>query len=418
MLSFCDLWAKPADQKRRRTLALDTYNGVYVVTNPWEAALSPDGKRLYTIYAGTNDMNVNRVLGDDYKEATKIGTAKKIGSHPRAIRVRPDGAEVYVYNTLDYAVGVYDADMKRLASIPVCDPPHTAEWRRGKELFQMAMQPMGSARWIACASCHPDGLTDGRVWHNPEGLRRTVNLFGLAHTHPLHWSADRDEVQDFEYTVRGKLMKGRGLYDGDIKPRPTFLPASELDEKLAGKSKDLDALAIYTNSFPFRLSPHAAGPGQLSPEAERGKAIFASAEAKCATCHAGPYYTDSALAKPFKVHDVGTGGGPDEKMGPKYDTPTLLGVYRAGPYLHDGRAKTLKDVLTAHNAGDKHGKTSHLKPGEIDALVAFLKSLPYEAPPDETPNTVKDRVKLTYPRPVVGGGRVTAAPPPRRGDRE
>ena len=38
---------------------MDTYNGVYVVTNPWEAALSPDGKRLYTIYAGTNDMNVS-----------------------------------------------------------------------------------------------------------------------------------------------------------------------------------------------------------------------------------------------------------------------------------------------------------------------------------------------------------------------
>jgi hypothetical protein len=49
-------------------------------------------------------------------------------------------------------------------------------------------------------------------------------------------------------------------------------------------------------------------------------------------------------------------------------------------------------MLTTCNKGDKHGVTSHLKPGEIDDLVAFLKSLPYEEPPDETPNTVKDRV--------------------------
>ena len=79
-------------------------------------------------------------------------------------------------------------------------------------------------------------------------------------------------------------------------------------------------------------------------------------------------------------------------MGPKYDTPTLLGVYRTAPYLHHGKAKTLHDVLTTCNKEDKHGKTSHLKANEIDDLVEFLKSLPYETPPSETPNTVKYRV--------------------------
>jgi hypothetical protein len=61
--------------------------------------------------------------------------------------------------------------------------------------------------------------------------------------------------------------------------------------------------------------------------------------------------------------------------------------------LHDGSAKTLRDVLTTRNKGDKHGKTSHLKAGEIDDLVEFLKALPYEKPPDDTPNTVKYRLK-------------------------
>ncbi len=398
-LSICDLWEKPKGEKRRRSIALDTYNDVYVITNPWEAALSPDGKKLYTIYAGTNDMNVSQTFDDDYREAERIGRAIRIGRHPRAIRLNPTGSEVYIYNTLDRSVSIHDADMKPLGQVVVCAEARSKDWIRGKELFQSALPPMGSARWIACSSCHPDGLTDGRVWQNPEGQRKTPNLFGLAHTHPLHWSADRDESQDFEYTIRGKLMRGRGLTDGPLKLGREF-GSIALAETMAGRSKDLDALAMYTNSFPVRLSPHNPAPGKLSVEAERGQKLFTGTETQCAKCHTGSYYSDSQLKKPFNLHDVGTGTAKDEKMGPKYDTPTLLGNYRLPNYLHDGRATTLMDVLTTHNAGDKHGKTSHLKKEELEDLVAFLKALPFERPPEETPNTVKDFEKeFSYPRP-------------------
>ncbi len=397
-LTVYDL-AGPRDTDRRTSLALDTYNGVYVVTNPWEAALSPDGKRLCTIYAGTNDMNVSAVVDDDYKEIERIGFATRVGQNPRAIRVSPDGALVYVANALDFDVTVHDAQtMQRLARIPVCKPPKSPEWVRGKILFSTANSPLTSRRWIACASCHPDGQSDGRVWHNPEGLRKTQALFGLAHTHPLHWSADRDEVQDFEYTIRGRLMQGPGLLEGELKPKDGFQP-TELDEHLAGRSADLDALAVYCNSFTFTLSPHIPAPGQLSPAAQRGQRLFHDAIVGCAKCHSGPYYTDSSLTRPFKLHDVGTGADdPSEKMGPRYDTPTLLGVYRTAPYLHHGKAATLRDVLTTCNKGDRHGKTSHLSASQIDDLVVFLKSLPFEKPPDETPNTVKYRYSVPTSR--------------------
>jgi YVTN family beta-propeller protein len=391
-LSICDL-VPPNGAKRRTSMALDTYNKVSVVTNPWEAALSPDGKRLYTIYAGTNDMNVSQVVDDDYQEIERQGGTVNVGKNPRAVRVSPDGKTVYVYNALDFAVSFHEAEsLQRLATVKVCDPPKTPEWVQGKILFNTALPPMTSRLWIACSSCHPDGHADGRVWHNPEGLRKTTALFGLAHTHPLHWSADRDEVQDFEYTIRGQLMRGRGLVNGPIKPKPAFAK-TELEENLAGRSKDLDAMAIYCNSFDFTLSPHIPSPGKLSASAERGKLLFFNKEVGCAECHSGPYYTDSTLQKPFKLHNVGTGADdPTEKMGPEYDTPTLLGVYRTAPYLHHGKAKTLHEVLTTCNQGDKHGRTSHLKKEEIDDLVEFLKSLPYEKPPDETPNTVKYRL--------------------------
>jgi YVTN family beta-propeller protein len=392
-LSICNL--VPNDGSKRRTsIALDTYNNVHVVTNPWEAALSPDGKRLYTIYAGTNDMNVSNVIDDDYMEVERVGRAIPTGQYPRAIRVSPDGQTVFIYNALDFNVTFHDAEtMETVATVKACDPPKTPEWVRGKVLFNSARPPMSSRQWIACASCHPDGHNDGRVWQNPEGLRKTTALFGLAHTHPLHWSADRDEVQDFEYTIRGRLMEGRGLLRGSIKDKHEF-EKTELEEHTAGRSKDLDALAIYCNSFDFTLSPHIPGPGKLNPAAERGKRLFFDSGVGCASCHCGPYYTDSSLQKPFKLHDVGTGTqDTTEKMGPAYDTPTLLGVYHTAPYLHHGKATTLRDVLTTCNPDDKHGKTSHLKPSEIDDLVEFLKSLPYEPPPRETPNTVKYRVR-------------------------
>jgi YVTN family beta-propeller protein len=404
-LSVCDL-VPPNGQKRRTSFGMDSFNGVYVVTNPWEAALSPDGKRLYTIYAGTNDMNVSTVIDDDYKEIKRVGFAVRIGKNPRAVRVSPDGKKVYIANALDFDVSVHDAaNMKVVGHIKVCEPPKSPEWVRGKILFSTADRPLSGRRWIACASCHPDGHSDGRVWHNPEGVRKTPPFMGLAHTHPLHWSADRDEVQDFEYTIRGRLMQGPGLFRGSLKPKAGFEP-TELSMDLAGHSKDLDALAVYSNSFEFTLSPHIPAPGRLSAAAQRGKTLFFSESVGCAKCHSGPYYTDSQLKKPFNLHDVGTGGDdPSEKMGPKYDTPTLLGVYRSAPYLHHGNAKTLRDVLTTCNKDDKHGKTSHLKANEIEDLVAFLKSLPYEMPPKETPNTVKYRyLKSEHPERSAGGG--------------
>jgi YVTN family beta-propeller protein len=392
-LSICNL-VPPDGSKRRTSIALDTYNNVRVVTNPWEAAISPDGTRLYTIYAGTNDMNLSRVLDDDYQEIERIRNAVTVGQNPRAIRLSPDGERVYIYNALDFAVSIHDAQtMRRLGTVKVCAPPKTPEWVRGKILFNTALPPMTSRLWIACSSCHPDGHNDGRVWHNPEGLRKTTAFFGLAHTHPLHWSADRDEVQDFEYTIRGRLMQGSGLLHEAIKPK-VGVQKVELEEKLAGRSADLDALAVYCNSFDFTLSPHIPAPGKLSASAERGKKLFFSEEVGCARCHSGPYYTDSRLQKPYNLHDVGTGTqDPTEKIGPLYDTPTLLGVYRTPPYLHHGKAKTLRDVLTNCNKEDKHGKTNHLLAEQIGDLVEFLKSLPYEPPPKETPNTVQFRVK-------------------------
>jgi YVTN family beta-propeller protein len=364
---------EPEEDRRRSPIAMDTFNGVTPVSNPWETAVSPDGKRLYSVYSGTNDLQVCDILDDNYRELSRRAL-QKVGSHPRAVLVSPDSRTVLVYDTLDFQVRLIDSEtLETRALIPCSTPAKSAAWVRGKLLFNSALEPMVGRRWIACSSCHPDGQADARTWQNPEGLRNSTAFIAMKETHPIHWSADRDEVQDFEHTIRGLLMQGRGLIKGAVQP--------ELGPPNAGSSADLDALAEYCNSFHATLSPHAAGPGKLTESANRGKAIFFREDAGCARCHSGPYYTDSSLAsRPFNLHDVGTGeDDPSEKMGKRYDTPTLIGIYRTAPYLHHGKAVTLKEVLVDYNKSDRHGRTSHLSPAEIDDLVEFLKSLPYEA---------------------------------------
>ena len=81
------------------------------------------------------------------------------------------------------------------------------------------------------------------------------------------------------------------------------------------------------------------------------------------------------------MYDIGSGRSDEtELMGTTYDTPTLLGVYRSAPYLHDGSAATLRDVLTTANPDDRHGVTSSLTTDQVDDLVEFLKALPFEDP--------------------------------------
>ena len=59
----------------------------------------------------------------------------------------------------------------------------------------------------------------------------------------------------------------------------------------------------------------------------------------------------------------------------RFDTPTLVELWRTAPYLHHGRAATLRQVLTTMNANDEHGKTSRLSGDDTDALIEYLKSL-------------------------------------------
>jgi cytochrome c peroxidase len=132
--------------------------------------------------------------------------------------------------------------------------------------------------------------------------------------------------------------------------------------------QDIEDLYQYLKSLRPDPSPFLDPDGTLTESAERGRLLFET-KADCVRCHPHPYYTD------LKSHNVGIlSPGPNETDG-LYDTPALIEAHRTAPYLHDGRARTLRDVLTVHNPSGLHGKTAELNEQEIQDLEAYLLSL-------------------------------------------
>ena len=126
------------------------------------------------------------------------------------------------------------------------------------------------------------------------------------------------------------------------------------------------AILAYLQSLKPMPSPQLVD-GRPSEAAQRGEALFKDQKVGCAGCHKPPLLTD------LQLHDVGTLGRYDEP-GDRFDTPSLVELWRTAPYLHDGSAAKVRDVFTKRNAGERHGKTSHLSEPQLDDLAAYLLS--------------------------------------------
>ena len=334
---------------RREALTLDTVDTP--VGMPAAAVLGPDGATLYVVNAASDDMSVVGLV-----QGTGIGHVA-LGQHPRDVALSIDGTRLYTLNLVSDDISVVDTDTLDVVDTwELARDPRPTVIQQGERLF-LTSQPIEVARdnWIACASCHFDAGADGKTWLGTTGgPRNTPILRGIGDTEPLHWSADRPNAQSFQKTFTG-LMAGTGLSE-----------------------EELDALAAYLNSLQSLPSPLRKVDGTLTEEARQGAEQFQ--EAGCAVCHGPPLFTDRQL------HDVGTGepsinhpsreGPVAEVMGPAFDTPSLRELWHTAPYLHDGRAPTLRDVLVTHNSGGLHGKTSDLAEDGLSAIEAFLLALP------------------------------------------
>lgn len=180
---------------------------------------------------------------------------------------------------------------------------------------------------IACMSCHPEGGDDGRVWaFSPLGLRHTPALdVGLAGTEPLHWQGD---LPDFAALVDEVMVGRMGL-------------RRQPPERAAA----LQRYVYAQHSGPTRI--HAP------PTVARGAEAFAALG--CGSCHS-----------------TGAQAPADFGFGFALQSPPLAGVGLHPPYMHDGRAETLRDAVL-----DMVGRTvpAAVDGAQVDDLVAYLETL-------------------------------------------
>ena len=265
-----------------------------------------------------------------------------------------------MYSQFDHKLEIFEGQGKGASAVITTKQPLanlapevlTPALAQGRKLFIDAMdiRMSSSSTNVACSTCHLNGREDGHVWQFPDGPRQTPALAGrdLLQTAPYHWSGEFASLNEFNVHTIRERMGGSGL-----------LPdaAAQLDGYIA-------SLPLAENPLRAQMQGGAA---EL-----RGKAAFD--KAGCAGCHTGDSMTDNTN------RDVGTlrltGSNPDngEVVRAGFNVPSLKGIGRTAPYLHDGSQLTLEERVFS-NVGDKHGTTSALSTEERNDLITYLKSL-------------------------------------------
>lgn len=352
------------------------------------AAYHPSGAYLFVALETSRQLAIlDPVRG---RELLKVD----VGRAPQAVAVSADGTRVYVQNFMDRSVSVLDLNpllnqgelvVPVAATVAsVATERLAANVLRGKQFFHDARDPrLARDSYMSCASCHSEAGHDGRTWDFTgfgEGLRNTPSLKGRAGTGQgfVHWSANFDEIQDFEGQIRA-FAGGTGLMtDTQFNTGTRNTP---LGERKTGVSADLDALAAYLGSLnTFDRSPARNADGSLTAAALAGKAVFTNAN--CASCHGGTAFSGSGDATALK--NIGTlkptSGQRLNGALTGLDVPTLRDVWQSGPYLHDGSAATLAAAVQAHQGNTVAG-------ADLSNLVAYLQQIGGDEPAPASPPT-------------------------------
>ncbi len=346
----------------REAISLDVPG--LAVADPYGIAITPDEQRLIVTSSGTHELLVYRLPdlplvgaggpGDLIDEALRRDPDRfrriELGGRPLGMHAAQDSRTVWVANHLLDRLQIVDIRSGHVRNIslgPVTEDEHAQLVHRGMEIFHDARRSLD--QWYSCHSCHLDGGSNARpmdTWNDGTDLtpKTVLPLVGSLQTAPWTWHGWQE---DFQSSLQNSFVS---TMQGD--------PASPAD---------LAALQAYIASLRLPNSPFLTTEGQLTDAAERGRSLFHDQQVGCGDCHAGTHFSDGL------VHDVGLGGESDKYDG--YNTPSLAGVHRKVRFLHDGRAKSLRDVLIKWHRADEIGGGAELSESEIADLVAYLKSL-------------------------------------------
>lgn len=267
-----------------------------------------------------------------------------LGGRPLAVATSPrKPRHVVVANYLLDAVQVVDVRTGQLIkTIPLGSPATNSLARKGETIFYDARRSHN--QWFSCNTCHVEGHTCGLnfdtlnddSYGNP---KLTPPLHNVTRTGPWTWHGIQ---KDFAAGVKKSLTQTM------FGPEPS-------------KQDLADLVAFLDTLVP---PPHPIS-GKKDSADRRGQELF-HGKAGCVRCHRPPLYTSPGLYDVKLEHD----GSPYKLWNP----PSLIGLYSRGPYLHDGRAGNLDDLLQKHHMPAMLGG-ENLSDVERADLIAFLSSL-------------------------------------------
>lgn len=209
----------------------------------------------------------------------------------------------------------------------------TEDQLAGAKMFYSAADTTMGAAGVSCSSCHFEGRTDGLTWKLMNGDRQTPSLAGeVSATAPVTWTNDVPTVaEEAQFTA-------------------TFRMGSQLPNHHANK------IEAFVDFVRLPILPEITDAEAIA----RGKALFEREDVACASCHSGEAFTDNQHHTMFGLDAV--------------NTPSLVGIAATAPYLHDGSARDLRQVLELSRGGAM-GDTGSLSDAEMDDLVTYLRSL-------------------------------------------
>jgi len=335
-------------------------------SNPRAISCSPDGRLLFVTSFGANELSVidrdklHREIGDTGSQSALPGIrytdiANDLSFMHRINRQRirlpgygPNslaivGNDVYITEYYSGTLTVLNMDNSPARSefqIALGEMETSPDMvRYGDMLFNSS--DLCFQKWQSCVSCHPDGRVDGLNWDLlNDGIGNPKNTKSMLYAHRTPPSMSLGVRSTAEDAVRAGIR---------------FIQFAEVDESKA------IAIDIYLKSLRPEPSPHLVN-NSLSRSARRGERIFE--REGCAVCHPSPLYND---LKSYKLNYVGS--VIDE--GKKFENATLIEVWRTAPYLHDGSARTMDDLIRIHNP---YG-TSELTDDERADLAEYVLSL-------------------------------------------
>jgi cytochrome c peroxidase len=295
-------------------------------------------------------------------------------------------------------------------ALPKDNPLTTARVELGEKLFNEKLLSRDAS--LSCASCHkveyafsdPAEISPGV--DEARGNRNSMPLFNLAWKSEFFWDGRAPSLREqvlqpitnhlelaFELEPAVNKLKNHADYPALF--ARAFNPPEPTSEKMA---LALECYLLTLTSYNSRFDQARHGEEDLTPEEQRGMELFFTEYdprtrqygGDCFHCHGGGLFTDHQFHNNGLVPtaDQGraeiTGKAADAF---RFSTPSLRNVEITAPYMHDGRFKTLEEVIDHYTAPmrssdtldpnlAKHPRTG-LQLAEEDkaALVAFLKTL-------------------------------------------